>query len=348
MATSNRRNKNSRKAALKYSLLALLGIALMLAWFVFGPNTGSFASGDYLYVRSGSKYEDVLKAMKEGGFIGNASSFDMLARRAGYPAHIHPGKYRISRGQSNYSLVRMLRSGRQEEVKLVINKVRTKADFIRLISTSLEADSATLKQMLSDNTYLSQFGLDTATAMCAVVPATYRMYWNTSADKAFQTIEKSYAKFWTDDRKALAQSKGLTPQQAIITASIVDEETNNKAEKGTVASVYLNRLKQGMKLQADPTARYAGGDFTIRRITSAQTGIASPYNTYYVSGLPIGPICTPASATVDAVLNAPATTYLFFCAKGDGSSTHTFSTTYAEHLKAANALHEKYDARGVH
>jgi UPF0755 protein len=330
----------------------LLGIAAAVALFfvfeIFGPNTGSFSHGDYLYIHTGATYDDVKKTLQADGFVRDMKSFDFLAKRAGYPDHVHAGKYKISHGMSNYSMVRLLRSGRQTPVKLVINKLRTKADFIRLLSTNLEADSAVLKQMFTDTVYLAQFGLDTNTLMCAVMPNTYEFFWNTNADKAFRKIEKNFARYWTEKRKQQASAKGLTPQEVITVASIVDEETNNNPEKPNIASVYLNRLKNGTKLQADPTARFAWGDFTIRRITSVQTSLQSPYNTYYVKGLPPGPICTPSAASIDAVLNAPNTTYLYFCAKGDGSGTHLFASTYDEHRKNAQAYHQTLNARGIH
>ncbi len=185
---------------MRYAVLVIAGIALIALYFLFGPNTGSFTSGEYLYIHTGSDYVQVKAALKEGGFILDMSSFELLAKQAKYPQYIHPGKYHISRGMSNYGIVRMLRAGRQEPVKLVIGKVRRKQEFIRLLSTNLEADSSVLKQMFRDTTYLAQFGLDTNTIMCGVMPDTYEFYWNTGADKAFRKIEKAYARFWTADK----------------------------------------------------------------------------------------------------------------------------------------------------
>ncbi len=346
--STKKKTTNTRRSWQRYALLFIAGIVIIGLYFLFAPNTGSFTHGEYLYIHTGSDYEQVKSALKEGGFIRDMGSFDLMAEKANYPKNVHPGKYHIAKGMSNYSIVRMLRSGRQTPVKLVIGKVRRKQDFIRMVSANLEADSGVLKQMFNDTVYLAQFGLDTNTVMCGVMPDTYEFYWNTNADKAFRKIEKSYARFWTEERKAKAKVKNLTPQETIIVASIVEEETNKNDEKPTIASVYLNRKNKGMKLQADPTAKFAYGDFTLRRITSAQTGLASPYNTYYITGLPIGPICTPGAASINAVLNAPSNTYLYFCAKGDGSGGHLFATTYEEHLKNAARYHQILDARNVH
>jgi UPF0755 protein len=249
---------------------------------------------------------------------------------------------------SNYNIVRLLRSGRQTPVKLVINKLRTKHDFITYISSNLEADSIVLKQMFADPVYLAQFGLDTNTAMCAVIPDTYEFFWNTTADKAFRKIAGYYTKYWTRERKEKAKAHGLSPQQVIIIASIVDEETNKNDEKGNVASVYINRYRTGMKLQADPTVKFAVGDFSIRRVTGVHLQTNSPYNTYMYAGLPPGPVCTPSKKSIDAVLNAPQTKYIYFCAKEDFSGYHRFATNYIDHMKNARLYQQALDARGIH
>jgi UPF0755 protein len=322
--------------------------ALFLVYKTFGPNTGSMTDGDYLYIRTGARYDAVKNTLLQNGFIKDARSFDLVAHEAGYTQKVRAGKYKITKGMSNFAIVRLLRSGKQTPVRLVINKLRTRQDFISLLAQKLEADSAVLRQMLHDNNYLAQFGLDSNTALCAVMPNTYEFYWNTSADSAFRKLERSYVQFWTAARMAQAQAQGLTPQEAVILASIVSEETEQAAEKPLIASVYLNRLRKGMKLQADPTARFAYGDFAIRRITSVHTQIRSPYNTYQVPGLPPGPICTPTAATIDAVLQAPSNNFLYFCAREDRSGLHRFAATYQEHLKNARAFQQSLDARGIH
>jgi UPF0755 protein len=341
------KTKKKGSGSARVILIILFVIALFL-FKIFGPNTGDFREGTYLYIHTGSDYEALKKALTDGGFVNGIYSFDLMARVRKLPAHIHPGKYKIEKGMSNFSIVRMLRNGRQTPVKLVINKLRTKHDLVNLLSTNLEADSAQLKQLLHDPSYLSEFGLDTNTAMCAIIPDTYDFFWNSSADKAFRKLEKNYAKFWDETRKQQAKNQGLTPTKATVVASIVDEETNMNEDKPKIASVYLNRLNKGMKLQADPTVRYAIGDFGIRRVTGAMLEYNSPYNTYMYEGLPPGPICTPAASSVDAVLTAPKTTYLYFCAKDDFSGYTVFASTFDEQIKNAHAYQKALDARGIH
>ncbi len=336
-----------KKAALAGAAVFLFGVAFLF-FKVFGPNTDGFRKGAFFYIPSGATYSQVLTALEKEGFVRDIRSFDFLARRANYPAHVHAGKYRIGKGMSNYNIIRMLRSGRQTPVKLVINKLRTKTDFIRFVCQNLEADSVVMAQMLNDNVYLSQFGLDSNTALCAVVPDTYEFWWNTSAGKAFTKFAGYYKQFWTEERKSKAKALGLKITEVVALASIVEEETNNNPEKPKIASVYLNRLKLGMKLQADPTARFAANNFALKRITSAITSIPSPYNTYFSTGLPPGPICTPSKKSVDAVLNAPRTDYLYFCAREDFSGTHRFASTYTEHQKNAALYQRALNQRGIH
>ena len=344
--------KQEKKKSKSTGIFVVLGIILCLCLFiafkVFGPNTGTFTRGDYLYVHTGASYDQLKQSLVEGGFVSDMFSFNILANQAKLSAHVHAGKYKIPPTMSNYKLIRMLHSGRQTPVKLVINKLRTKQDFIRLLSTNLEADSASLTTMLSDPDYLDHFGLDTNTAMCAIMPDTYDFFWNVNADKAFRKIQKNYTRFWDSKRRDAAKNLGLDPVKVIIVASIVDEETNLNDDKPLVASVYLNRLKKGMKLQADPTVKFGIGDFTIRRINGEMLKNNSPYNTYMYEGLPPGPICTPAVSSIEAVLQSPKTNFLYFCAKEDFSGHSNFAVTFEDQMKNARAYQKALDARGIH
>lgn len=333
---------------LLWILLLIIAIGAFAAFSIVGPNTGSLDKGQYLYIRTGSTYEDVKASLLEGGFVRNMWSFDLLAKRAGYPARVKAGKYHISAGMSNYNMVRMLRNGRQTPVKLVINKLRTKQELVNLVAKNLEADSLKLKALLADNTYLSEFGLDSQTAMAAIIPDTYEFWWNTNADKTFRKLAKYYDQYWTDARRQKAAAKNLSPLQVMTIASIVEEETNKNDEKGNIASVYINRLRAGMPLQADPTVKFAVGDFAIRRVNSTHTQNPSPYNTYRYKGLPPGPICTPSKKTIEAVLNAPDTKYIYFCAKEDFSGYHRFASNYNEHMQNARLYQQALNARGIH
>lgn len=337
-----------RKRALLFILVSLAVATVMFYTYrIFGPNTAPFSDHKYFYIHTGSTYDDVLKGLLSQGIISNEKSFAWLARKADYEDHVRAGRYEIKAGMSNFTIVKLLRSGRQTPVKLVINKLRTKADFIHLVSSKLEADSATLALMLRDNVYLRQFGLDSNTALCAVIPNTYDFFWNTSAEKVFERLEENRKRFWNEERIEKAKQLGLTPNEAMILASIIEEETNKNSEKPEIASVYLNRLKTGMRLSADPTVKFALDDFSLKRIYGKYTRDPSPYNTYMHAGLPPGPICTPSTKTIEAVLKAPNTDYLYFCARPDFSGYHVFAANYKEHMQNAHRYQAALDSLNI-
>ncbi|HEY9257206.1 endolytic transglycosylase MltG [Chitinophaga sp.] len=322
------------------------GALVYISYRVFGPNTKAFGDNKYFYVRTNSSYDNVLDGLEEQGIIRNRNSFNWVAQKLDYPARVKAGRYKINSGMSNFDIARLLRSGKQTPVVLVINKLRTKDDFVRKVSNNLEADSVVLRSLMADAVYLRQFGLDTNTVMCAVVPNTYEFYWNTGAEAVFKKIEKEREEFWTPERKEKADKLKLSENQVTILASIVEEESNKNDEKPLIASVYLNRFRKGMRLQADPTVKFALQDFGLKRIRENHTLYDSPYNTYRYEGFPPGPICTPSEKTLNAVLNTPETDYLYFCARSDFSGYHAFAATYAEHLVNARKYQAELNKRG--
>jgi UPF0755 protein len=331
---TNRATWIRRSLVITCALIA--GVLVYIAYRAFGPNTKAFGDKKYFYVRTGSSYRDVLDGLEAQEVIRSRNSFDWVARQLGYPTRVKAGRYQITKGMSNFEIVKLLRSGKQAPVQLVITKLRTRNDLVRKLCTNLEADSIALRMLMQDQVYLRQFGLDSNTVMCAVMPNTYEYYWNTSAETAFKKLEKAREDFWTDERKAKARNLGLSMNEVTILAAIVEEETNKNDEKPLVSSVYLNRYRKGMRLQADPTVKFAIQDFALKRIRENHTLFDSPYNTYRYAGLPPGPICTPSSKTLDAVLNTPETDYLYFCARSDFSGYHAFAATYREHLQNAH------------
>ncbi|WP_298714080.1 endolytic transglycosylase MltG [Chitinophaga sp.] len=346
----NKTNKNTSPWVRRIAIIGaclIAGALVVAAYLLMGPNTRSFGDKKYFYVPTGSRYEDVLRGLSEQEIISSSSTFNLVARQLGYPSRVKAGRYEIRKGMSNLEIVRILRSGKQSPVKLVINKLRLKNDFIRLVSNNLEADSAAMRAILEDPVYLRQFGLDTTTVMAAVMPNTYEFYWNTPAAKVFDKISDAYETFWNDTRKQKAAALNLTPVQVTVLASIVEEETNRNDEKPVIASVYLNRLKKGMRLGADPTVKFALQNFALRRIYNTHLEYDSPYNTYRYYGLPPGPICTPSARSIDAVLTPAETDYLFFAARPDGSGYHSFAVTFKEHLENARAYQKGLNARGI-
>ncbi len=315
----------------------------VIAWNVLGP-TVSAPEEKYFYVKTGSSYDEVEQELKKQQVISGSFFFEKLASQLKYKNKIKPGRYDIKENSSLLSLIRMLKSGNQSPVKLVINKLRTKQDLAGKIGKNFEADSAQVISFLQEKDSLSAYGLDTNTVMTAVIPDTYEFLWNNSFKRIFGRLKTAEEKFWNAERKQKAADKNLTPAQVYTMASIVEEETNKPEDKGLIASVYINRIARGNKLEADPTVKFAMGNFGLKRIRHSHLAYESPYNTYRQAGLPPGPICTPSAKTIDAVLNAPKTEFMFFVAKPDLKGYSNFATTYAQHLLFAKAYQNALDS----
>ena len=329
-----------KKILLAVAVLILL-TGLIIGWIFMGPATSFTSKNRYLYIpTAGANRATILKLLQQDSMVKNETAFDWLAGRMGYWNQIKPGKYKIESGNSILGIVRLLRNGQQTPVNLVITKIRTKEDLASLTGRRFECDSMSMMLYLNSNDSVRKYDLDTNTVMTAVFPNTYTFFWNTTPEKIIDKLVRQYNLFWTEERRKLATEKGLTQQSAYILASIIEEETNKNDEKGNIASVYLNRMKTGMRLGADPTVKFALKDFSLKRIYNKHLSVESPYNTYKVTGLPPGPICTPSTTTIDAVLHAPNTNYLYFVARSDFSGYHTFAATYPEHLRYAREYQE--------
>lgn len=327
-------------------LVVLLVFLLALAfvgWRIFGPATAFSGDSYALYIRTGMTYDQLRNLLQKDTVIESPALFDWVAARMDYPANVKAGKYDIKKGMSLLEIVRMLHNGRQTPVHLVILKFRTLEGLAGAVGRKFEADSAGIADFIHNNDSLRPFGVDSNTFLTIVMPNTYTYFWNTPPSAIFKKMYARYRAWWTPDRVRLAADKGLTPATATILASIVEEETNAQPDKGKIASVYLNRMSKGIKLGADPTVRYAMRDFELKRIYDKDLKIQSPYNTYIHEGLPPGPICTPSEQTLEAVINAPTTNYLYFVARPDNSGYSNFATTYKAHLQNAKAWQDWLD-----
>ncbi len=325
----------------------LVAVVLIAGGFIgfkiFGP-TVSAPEKKYLYIKTGDNYETVKAGLTDLKIVQSEFWLTQVANKLNYPKAVKAGRYEIKNGMSLFNLIRMLRSGNQSPVNLVINKIRLKEDLAQKIAASFECDSLSVISFLNNTDSLKKYNLDSNTLMTAVIPNTYSIAWNTPASKIFKKLYSDQEKFWNEDRKKKAAALNMTPKQVYTMASIVEEETNKEEDKGKIASVYMNRIETGAKLEADPTVKFAMKDFGLKRILYVHLSYPSPYNTYQHTGLPPGPICTPSSKTIDAVLNAPQTNYIFFVAKPDFKGYSNFAATYAEHLVYAKAYQNALDS----
>ena len=330
------------KKIISFLIIIVIIIAVFLLWNVFGPSIKN-PDKKFLYIPTNSTYTQVKDSLKKDGFISSFFLFEKVANYADYPKNIKPGKYKVKDGMSIYSLVKALRGGKQEPVNLIITKLRTKEDLAKRISRSFEVDSLAVIRFLNNPEALSKYNVDTLTVMTDVIPNTYTYQWTTPVNEIFSKLDAENKKFWNEERTAKAKRLQLTPKEVYIMASIVEEETNKQEDKGKIASVYINRMHKGMRLAADPTVKYAMRDFGLKRIYHKHLEFPSPYNTYQNAGLPPGPICTPSIKTIDAVLDAPDTDYLFFVARADFSGFSDFASTYTQHLVYAKAYQQALD-----
>ena len=330
-----------------YSVATLAVIALALGWYikrtVFKPL--EVPETVYIYIEPSTSYDEVMEQIKEKVNLPSDKIFEMISDKMNYADNIKTGRYAITNGMTMTEMIRILRSGNQSPVKLTFNNMRTKEDLSGRISEQLMLDSLTLLSALTNEKKVETLGFDTNTVVAMFIPNTYEVYWNTSVDNLLSRMQKEYNAFWNESRKAKAKAIGLSPVQVSTLASIVEEEATYADEYPIVAGLYLNRLKRGQRLEADPTVKFAIGDFSLRRILFKHLEVESPYNTYRNDGLPPGPIRIPSIKGIDATLSPSAHNCLFMCAKDDLSGRHNFATTHAEHVRNAaryqRALNEK-------
>jgi UPF0755 protein len=323
--------------------LPLLILGGCVGWRVLGPATAFSGDSYFLYIRTGMSYPQVVGLLEKDTVLKSPAFFNWVARRMDYPGNVRAGKYEIKKDMSLLGILRMLHNGRQSPVRIVITKFRTPEGFAAAAGKKLECDSAAIAAFIHNDDSLREFGVDSNTFLTIVLPNTYTYFWNITPSTLFRKMYAYYRWWWTPARMTAARSRGLTPTTATILASIVEEETGAQADKGKIASVYLNRMSKGIRLAADPTIKYALRDFDLKRIYDKYLTVESPYNTYIHEGLPPGPICTPSEATLDAVLNAPSTDYLYFVAKPDFSGYSNFAATYKDHLAYAKAYRDALD-----
>lgn len=326
--------------------ICLLGIIVLLYYFFL---TGFSQKSDtqYVYIDTDDTIDSVFCKLEPIATRHSLIALRTMLRHTSYADHVRTGRYAIEPGSSTVSVFRQLKSGRQQPMKLTIPESRTMDRLAAQLSERLMLDSATIAESLTDPAFTATYGYDTATIACLFVPNTYEVYWDLSLDRLMSRMQKEHDAFWDGQRTQKAQAIGLTPNEVCTLASIIDEETANTQEKPMVAGMYLNRLKQNMPLQADPTVKFALKQFELRRIYNAMLKYDSPWNTYRYAGLPPGPIKIASVKGIDAVLNRVEHTYLYMCAKEDFSGTHNFATTYQEHLKNAARYAKALNERGI-
>lgn len=316
---------------------------------IFSKNTKFSEYELYFYVPTGSSYEDVKEIIAP--FVENMNRFEMVASKRSYPENIKPGRFLFTKGMNSYQLVKALRSN--IPVNLAFNNQERLENLAGRVGSQIEADSLSLMTSFKDSIFLKENGFTDENVLAMFIPNTYEIYWNTSAVKFRDKMIKEYRNFWNKERTEKAVRQGLSPIEATILASIVHKESVKKDERPRIAGVYLNRMRQGMPLQADPTVIYAmkkkSNDFdqVIKRVFYNDLTMTSPYNTYVNIGLPPGPIAMPDITALEAVLNPEKNNFIYFCASVEHFGYHEFAATLSEHSVNAKKYSDWINGQGV-
>lgn len=328
--------KGTRKLFIFLILSVLLITFTFYAYQIcYTPNILVGKESQLLIIPNEATFETVQQQLHDGGYVQDLMSFSFLARLMEYDKKIKPGRYVLHGNMNNLEVIRFLRLGKQEPVTITFNTVRLIPELAQKITRTIgmrpEEFEAELVRFVMNNPY----GFTRENVLAMFIPNTYEVYYNITPAQLVEKMHVEYEAFWTEERKQKAASIGLTPVQVSILASIVQAETVKRDEAPVIAGLYLNRLKKGIPLQADPTLVYATGDFTLKRVLNEHKEIESPYNTYKYRGLPPGPINMPEISSIDAVLNFKASNYLYMCAKEDFSGYHNFTSNLTEHNRNA-------------
>ncbi len=336
--------------------IALIGLVIFacIAYYIYGamfqPNTAFNNETAYIYVPTNATYSQVREQLEP--LLDDIDTFDALASQKKYTTNIKAGRFAISKGMNNNDIINSIRS-KNLPIKIAFNNQHSLADLAGRISTQIEADSTSLLAAMTDNAFLNKNGFTRATALGMYLPNSYEFFWNTSAEGFRDKMLKEYNRFWNEDRRNKAKKLNLSPDEVMTLASIVHEESKQPEEQPRVAGVYLNRLRIGMALQADPTLKFAAYQLpeykytVIRRVLNIHKEIESPYNTYKNSGLPPGLIAMPDLSAVKAVLNPEKHSYLYFAADAKRVGYHKFAKTLAQHNNNAREYQRYLSSQGI-
>ena len=357
MATTKSSGSKSKKKKQqswlhRHSLGLLIGVIALFAagvsvlTFVFIPYSGRDGNSEWIYIPKDISQAAVKDSMKSSLGSSMGTRVYVIWKLMGGNSERSQGAYKVSPGQSALGISRRIAHGRQTPVEVRFNGTRTMKQLSEHIASQLQCTPQEFMEACED--VLPDSGFTRQNFPAAFLPDSYEFYWSASPHNIVKRLLDYRNRFWNKERRSKAAALGLSPAEVATVASIVEEETAKADEKPKVARLYLNRLRKGMKLQADPTVKFATGDFKLRRILGKHLAIESPYNTYKHTGLPPGPIRVPASATIDAVLNAPEHNYIYMCAKEDFSGYHNFASDYQTHIANARRYQAELNRRGIH
>ena len=342
-----KKTKSSRAPVIAgTALIAVVLLACGLFYYLTYRRSNTVAGGAPVNIYHATDFQGLLDSVAVSGSVKNMATFKHVAERMHLDKNFKPGHYCLAGGLTNKQLVRVFAYGWQTPVRLIIKPhVRDLNKMSKMLGQQLEATPAEIREAMDDKEIMESHGFNKATYLAMFLPDTYEVYWTTTPLQLLDRLWKEYEAFWNKSRTAKAQEAGLTREEVITLASIVIEETKYEPEMPTIAGVYINRLRIGMPLQADPTVKYAVNDPSLKRILNRHLQVNSPYNTYKNKGLPPGPITTPTKVAIDAVLNYQHHNYIYFCAHESFNGQHRFATNLAGHMENARRYHNALNAQ---
>ncbi len=335
----------------KYILAGAGIVACACAFYfynlIFGISVFPEGKKSVLLIPDGADYSQLMDSVRMHLKIRNLKALEWVSAAKKFHSGIKPGRYIINRRMSYNALINMLKGGRQTPIRITFNNIRTLNDLAGRVGGQIEADSLHIIKFLSEPERYFKDGFTRENIISVFIPDSYELYWSTDAEGFYKRMLREYKNFWSPERRQKADALALTPVEVSTLASIVEEEALKNDEKPRIAGVYLNRLRRGIPLQADPTIKFAVNDFTITRILNKHLLVDSPYNTYKYAGLPPGPISCPGNESIDAVLNPESNDYLYFAARADFSGYHNFSRTLSEHNRFAAQYQKELNKRRI-
>ena len=340
-------DKGKMKKRLKWIFISLVILIIIAAAIVLPLSLGRADKDALIRVPRNATTEMVKDSVAK--YLGDsyAGKVAEALKMYDFEKRNRHGAYLIEKGMTPLKAGRRISRGRQHELTLTINGIRTKEQLASYIASKLDITKEEMLAAFNDTILLAEFNTDPDKVIGFFLNDSYNYFWDSTPKEVIRKMRREYRKFWNNERQTKAEALRMSPRTVTILSSIVDEETNAPEEKGRVGRLYINRLNKDMLLQADPTVRYAIGDFTIRRISAEDTKFQSPYNTYQVKGLPPGPIRTPDPRTIDAILNSEPSEDLFMCADSALNGTHHFSRDYETHKKYAAEYQAALNRRNI-
>lgn len=342
--------RKAKKGIVTLIVLGLLAAGVYMAYRkLFSKIDLKDKNYTYIYIENGHGIEEVISEINAENIIENVESFEWLAKQMDLEKNIHPGKYRIADGMTPRQIINLIKYNKQEKVKLTFNsQIHDLDEFVTYVDEKLEISEDQIEDFIHDDKKLHDyFKLDPDNAFAFLVPGVYEVSWAITSEELFKLLRDRYNKLWNSGRTLQAKKLGFSVPEIVTIASIVQCESSIESEQEKIAGVYINRLKKGMPLQADPTLVFANKNFGTRRVYNVDKTINSPYNTYKYKGLPPGPICIVNQQAIDATLNYSKHNFIYFCAKPELNGLSDFSASYEQHRKYAQAYQKAMNKMGV-